>query len=1311
MVQQKTLYRRACCRYYALLLLCWALASLATPGVVAPALAQSLSAPSVRYDALTKIIYVGANYNRNNPAEAPFIGYPSHPDAPKSSITIPTLASLLQGQGYNDLLVDLGDGDWLLSADLVISPTARLEATAATIKALRLDSTPDRFPALTRVIAPGGHLRFEGISVTSWDRSSGTVDTEYRDGRSYLLASSGGRMDIINAEVAYLGWADGEPSGLSWRKRATESNPQTGATGSIINSNIHHNYFGQYSYEAYGLRVFYSEFHHNIYYGFDPHDFSMNFEVAYNRVYRNGKHGIIFSRGCEWNWIHHNEVFDNAEHGIMLDRGTNNNKISDNIVYNNRDGVAIFQSSYNLVQNNLLYDNERGIRVNATYDVNDIYDGISIQNALINNIIRNNSQYGIYLYERADKNTIAENEITGNATSGIYIKTGGNKIEENVISGNGHGITIIGGELSAFPPGGPTPVPAEEKPGRKNSIQANNIENNNSAGIQLRGAVETLIGPRNPDRDPGYANIINTNGTQGISINDAAADNLIIGNTIQGNGREGVRVRGATTMGNTISRNSIAANARQGIVLSEGANRNVTPPTVSTVEAGTVRGTAAPRAKIEIYRDSNGQGRIYKGATTADESGAWSFALPADDNTDQGAITALATTSSGDTSAFGSLGGGGVRVAYEMGSGRNGELTLYVSGPGATVTLPDIQRNLQIISPTLQLLENQGNGVWQANVSLFINRGVTLTLTSDTVTWLKLRSQGSDIVHSTKAEPIYNYKSFVALRTYNGTILIDGVKISSWDPTTNTYDMDVSNGRSFLLAKYDARMDILNAEIAYLGSGDGESYGLSWRDTNDTDEPDVLRTRVTGQVINSDIHHNYYGIYTYQASYMVFRGNKFRNNIGYGFDPHDFSNHFVVEDNEAFENGNHGFIISRGCNNFVFRRNKSYNNRYTVDDKDRNAHGFMIDPGSPNSRYPQVPSFENLLEDNQAWGNDGYGLRILGSISNTVRANVFVNNLQGITVERGSTGNIFENNTVSNNTIHGIFVNGGSDNNRIVGNTVGGNGRHGIYIKTGGNIISRNRVNSNGTPGSVPEGAGIALLPEADTVAATDDLRLPATQTSLATRNPELLSDLAQATPLTGNLISENSIVGNADDGIEIKGARQTIVQANSIERSGAHGIYLSAYNAFGAVGNVIKANQIRLNRGHGIRANGTTARQNTWSENRVFNNMVGGIAITSGANDALAAPRIVQQEGRTVIGTATPGTVVEIFSDTGGQGLYFEGSTTTNADGSFSFTAAQNWRAPNLNATATDANGNSSAFTYNRRGSVPFVYLPLVLK
>jgi hypothetical protein len=111
---------------------------------------------------------------------------------------------------------------------------------------------------------------------------------------------------------------------------------------------------------------------------------------------------------------------------------------------------------------------------------------------------------------------------------------------------------------------------------------------------------------------------------------------------------------------------------------------------------------------------------------------------------------------------------------------------------------------------------------------------------------------------------------------------------------------------------------------------------------------------------------------------------------------------------------------------------------------------------------------------------------------------------------------------------------------------------------------------------------------------------------------------------------------------------------------------------------------------------NDTNSVQNSLTQNSVFANATGGILVTSGANGAIKPPIIQTTQGRRVSGTATPGAIVEIFSDAGHQGRYRAGSTTVQTNGRFTFTASSNWQAPYLNALATDSNGNSSALSYN---------------
>jgi parallel beta-helix repeat protein len=1279
-----------------------ALVSALLPSQTGTALAQA----AVRYNPADRTIYIGDPYNANDP----FAGNPSAAGAPKTAITLPQIDAALAAAGQPDLLIDQGGGVWLLNADMVVNQNSRLEISGPTVTELRLDSTPraDRAaPFLTKIIAQGGHLLIQNTKVVSWAGEG--VDQNYADGRSYLLAYKGGRMDIRASEIAHLGWEPGEPSGISWRERGAPSDPKTGATGEIVDSVIRSNYKGQYSYEAYGIKILRNQFYSNTTYGIDPHDFSESFEVAFNTVFNNGKHGIIFSRGCINNHIHNNTVYGNAEHGIMLDRGSNKNLIENNTVYNNGDGIAIFQSEENTVRNNTLRDNARGVRINATFAPGDEYDGVAANNTIVGNIIQTSSEYGIYLYQRADKNTIEGNTISDSGRSGVYIKTGGNIIKGNTIRTNGAGITILGTET--YTTGG---KPAIGKPGEANVIQSNTIEDNDGIGVQFKGASKNQVGGNADAPQPGDANTISNNGSHGVSFDATSANNTVAGNIIHGNGLagsgDGVISKGAGSVKNRVTKNSITANTRSGVRVDDGAASGLQGPTITSApDATTVTGTAAAGATVEVYRDPNGQGNVYLGAATTGGDGKWSFALPQNDDKNAGAITALAIDKTGNTSSFGGIGSSG-SVNYQILPGRNGELTISIRGQGTTVTLPDIERAVKAIRPSETLLENQGNGVWQTNASLFIGRGVTLRLTPETATWLKLRSQATDILTTNASEPQYNYRSFTTLRTYNGAILIDGVRVTSWDPQANTYDTDVSNGRSYVLAKYEARLDIRNADLSYLGSADGESYGVSWRDTNGTDEagnPGPLRTRVTGEVLNSTFSHNYYGIYTYQAANMVFRGNKFHNNISYGFDPHDFTNNVLVENNEAFENGNHGFIISRGCTNFTIRGNKSYNNRNNSPDG-RLAHGFMIDPGSPNSRYPQVPSTKNLLENNEAWGNNGYGLRMVNAAENTIRNNRFTNNLQGITLEQGSTGNIVQGNTITESGLYGVFLFGGADGNTIDGNTITSSGRHGIYVKTGRNTITNNTLTSNGRlTSSGLAGSGIAFLQDVEIVGGLiADLRLPDESVSLAVRDPELFMTQAAATLVTNNTVAKNTATYNGDEGIELKGVRASVVEDNVAESNRANGIYLTS----ASTGNMIRRNAARNNKGHGIRANGADTVGNTWTENRVTGNGGGGIVTTSSANSGIKPPKIAQKD-RTVTGTAAPGAMVEIYSDSAGQGWFFEGRTQAGPDGAFTFVAAQPWQAPTVNATMTDGQGNTSGFAFNVGSAVAAgdVYLPLV--
>ncbi len=378
-------------------------------------------------------------------------------------------------------------------------------------------------------------------------------------------------------------------------------------------------------------------------------------------------------------------------------------------------------------------------------------------------------------------------------------------------------------------------------------------------------------------------------------------------------------------------------------------------------------------------------------------------------------------------------------------------LVVNASAP-VTITIPQIAAGAPGtpgLSSTVLEQDPVVSTEWKLNHRLRIGAGVTLRVDPSTVTWLKLRSNAS-------AATTLDRPTYVFLETVSGTLSFENTKVTSWDFVSNTEDSVIANGRAYVRASGPARMDIINSEFAYLGASEGGGgYGISWRDD------DTSAARVTGNVIDSRLHHNYYGFYSYAASGMTIRGNKFYENVVYGFDPHDYSRDMLVENNEAYDNGNHGFIISRGCYNFVFRGNKSYRNK-NLSSSNR-AHGFMLDPGG--SGGPQVASYNITLENNEAFDNEGYGIRMLDVQTSTIRNNRFANNYHGITIERNSFNNLIEGNTIFSNTLSGIQLTGATSgpaisarNNRIISNTIERNGAEQILIS---DTAADNAINSN----------------------------------------------------------------------------------------------------------------------------------------------------------------------------------------------------------------------------------------------------------
>lgn len=328
---------------------------------------------------------------------------------------------------------------------------------------------------------------------------------------------------------------------------------------------------------------------------------------------------------------------------------------------------------------------------------------------------------------------------------------------------------------------------------------------------------------------------------------------------------------------------------------------------------------------------------------------------------------------------------------------------------GTIATLSDIKA-AQDHAP-LDLVDAAGK-IWLLRANLQIEDGSTLVLHGSAaggdVDELRLQSNNSISVGS-----------YVAITADNGTIDIASTRIKSWDTVTGAPDEEFATyGRAFIRVRsklgldgvtaQESRMDILDSDIGYLGFDASESYGLSWKVNGDTPGLYDL-VQVRGNITNSHIHHNYFGVYTYGHQDGEWRNNEVDNNVVYGFDPHDDSDNIIIANNNVHHNGSHGIIASQRCDHIQILDNESWENA---------GNGIML----------HRTSDDGLVEGNQSYNNGDSGIAIFASSRTQVLNNSFTSNANaGIRLSNDATDNHVENNEIGASGRYGIYLYQGSD--------------------------------------------------------------------------------------------------------------------------------------------------------------------------------------------------------------------------------------------------------------------------------------------
>eukprot|EP00903_Cladosiphon_okamuranus_P017354 g15988.t1 len=361
-----------------------------------------------------------------------------------------------------DLYPDKFTGKWLLTSELYVTGGGTFYCRGTDIGGdcdeLRIESTGSN--AYHEVRAHGGNLYFENTLVTSWDTPNQKPQEEHEGGRSFLNCISERkigttcakndmgecRMDIINSEMGYLGYDASESYGLTWKVRGfceDLSNPQVfddvDVFGDIKDSDIHHMYYGMYSYGHQGGVWTNNLMHDNFQYGFDPHDDSDYLTIAGNKVYNNVNHGIIASKRCNNVKIYDNDVRDGGAEavGIYLHRSADDFEVYDNVITNMQDaGIAIMESFNADIHDNVIDGAEFGVRMNMGAGNNKVYD----------NVFNDISAVGFFTYfgskdeplvggGRPFNNEFHDNLVT-NTRIGVKLKTAdGISITDNEFTG------------------------------------------------------------------------------------------------------------------------------------------------------------------------------------------------------------------------------------------------------------------------------------------------------------------------------------------------------------------------------------------------------------------------------------------------------------------------------------------------------------------------------------------------------------------------------------------------------------------------------------------------------------------------------------------------------------------------------------------------------------------------------------------------------------------------------------------------------------------------------------------------------------
>ena len=345
-------------------------------------------------------------------------------------------------------------------------------------------------------------------------------------------------------------------------------------------------------------------------------------------------------------------------------------------------------------------------------------------------------------------------------------------------------------------------------------------------------------------------------------------------------------------------------------------------------------------------------------------------------------------------------------------------------------TLTDIYNQINNHEVLDKQPQQQQQGIWLLNANLTIDKGSTLTIDPKDTTWLKIITDGRTLAYG-----IHVY----------GSLKIDSVKVTSWNPETNYYG--ISNGsressgpstktcgsncsiaQKDLLTHHGAprpyirieshatgTTNITNSYIGYLGYEGGwgkKTSGLYYNAGNGS----IIR--------NNEIDNLYFGFYSVNVGPIVMENNTVHNSGHYGIDPHTGTHDMIIRNNTVYHNNGTAIICSVNCYNITFENNNVYGNNGAGITFSRNTTHSVARNNYVHDQIKPIEvsrSHNNEVYNNMISNTSTAGISLIGDSSgNKIYNNTIIDSQSGLSIKDTSTNNMIYNNKIINSELKDI---------------------------------------------------------------------------------------------------------------------------------------------------------------------------------------------------------------------------------------------------------------------------------------------------